>query len=285
MINSTGEYHAGWFDESGTFFNVTEALNMQSKSDLDEPFKYTATGFSNNGYFVTGGDSRLSVPVDNVTLEAALQNTDVIYDALPSLHGDYVLTDWINETSCLVDVEGEEWDERINSVINDVTTEEITEYIPGDSRYNWNGVLSPDETQVAFLSTPKEGTAKPTLFIVPLGGGDPISAGTSLEFTYRSSPNSPDYMQYPTYGDSLTVFYNVDGQCILNTNLEVVREYDFGALMNYSSDTLLYIEDLESGVYKPGVFEYYDYWGNHICSVTDYPDFPARPAKKISPSF
>ena len=71
---------------------------------------------------------------------------------------------------------------------------------------------------------------------------------------------------------SLTTFYNVDGQCILNTDLEVVREYDFGALINYASDTLLYLEDLESGVYKPGVFEYYDYWGNHICSVTDYPE-------------
>lgn len=130
---------------------------MQSKSDFDDPVKYTATDFSNNGYFVIGGDSRLSVPVDNVTLEAALQNTDAIYDALPSLHGDYALTDWINETSYLEDVEGEEWDERINSVINDVTTEEITEYIPGDSRYNWNGVLSPDGTQVAFLSTPKRG--------------------------------------------------------------------------------------------------------------------------------
>ena len=42
---------------------------------------------------------------------------------------------------------------------------------------------------------------------------------------------------------SLTTFYNVDGQCILNTDLEVVREYDFGALINYASDTLLYVED------------------------------------------
>lgn len=50
VFSSNSEVHAGWIDADGNFFDVIEALGLQSKSDFDEPVKYYAAGFA-DGHF------------------------------------------------------------------------------------------------------------------------------------------------------------------------------------------------------------------------------------------
>lgn len=49
-FTNNGETHAGWLDTEGNFFDVTEALGLQSKSDFDDPVPYWAAGFQ-DGFF------------------------------------------------------------------------------------------------------------------------------------------------------------------------------------------------------------------------------------------
>ena len=208
-MSGTGEYHAGWFDASGEFYDVTEALGLQAQSDFDDPACYFAGGFT-EGYFVyyannTSYDGRnyFYVPLTNITLDA-VQEGDAINAELPALPADsdsgYNLSDWINETQCLADQYVERYNRKTSSVIFDTATGEVTEFIPGTSRYNWNGVLSPDGSTVAFLSSPKQGTDAPALYITPLSGGDPTKVETVLSFSDSYSINSPNFVQYPTSG-------------------------------------------------------------------------------------
>ena len=79
-------------------------------------------------------------------------------------------------------------------------TEEVEEYIPGESRFNWNGVVSSDGTQIAFLSTPRQGTGSPQLYVMPTNGGDPVAVEIAMEFAYVPKALKPSYAQYPTAG-------------------------------------------------------------------------------------
>ena len=70
------ESHAGWIDEDGNFFDVTEALGLQSQSDFDDPKQYAPVGFTEDGLFVyidrseiPSGPLFYSVPVDDVRPE------------------------------------------------------------------------------------------------------------------------------------------------------------------------------------------------------------------------
>ena len=73
-------------------------------------------------------------------------------------------------------------------------TGEETVYVPGTSRMSWNGVLSPDGSQVAFMSRPKNGT-EIDIYTMPLGGGDPVKVSTdgfSLSY-WKECENGYDY--------------------------------------------------------------------------------------------
>ena len=85
-------------------------------------------------------------------------------------------------------------------MIVEAGTEEVEEYIPGESRFNWNGVVSSDGTQIAFLSTPRQGTGSPQLYVMPTNGGDPVAVDIELEFAYVPKALKPSYAQYPTAG-------------------------------------------------------------------------------------
>ena len=212
-ISGTGEYHAGWFDASGAFYDVTEALGLQAQSDFDDPACYFAGGFTEDFFVYYANNtayeerSYFHVPLENMTMDA-VQEGDVIHAALPVLPSDsdsgYNLSDWVDETQCLADQYVKQYDRKVNSVRFNVATGEATEFIPGTSRYNWNGVLSPDGSSVAFLSSPKQGTDPPSLYLTPLSGGDPVKVDVSLSFSDRHSLNSPNFVQYPSSGGICT---------------------------------------------------------------------------------
>ena len=63
----------------------------------------------------------------------------------------------------------------MNSTIIDLSTGEETYYIPGKSRWNWGGVLSPDGNSIAFVSRARTDAmfCEVGLYTVPFSGGDP----------------------------------------------------------------------------------------------------------------
>ena len=206
LMMSTGEHHAGWFTSDGTFFDVTAALGLESQNDFDSPAHYYALGFVND-YFVYCMDDKendpvyYSVPIDNVTGEAVV-TTNALYDAMPTHEYEYMLTDWIDDTRCLIDQGYESYrDRKTDSFIYDCATGEMTKYVPGDARYSWNGVASPDGTTIAFLSSAKEGKNPPNLYTVELGSDSPVQIETVLNNTVASKAGSPSCTQYPTAGE------------------------------------------------------------------------------------
>jgi len=91
------------------------------------------------------------------------------------------VTAWIDETHCIVNGTR---DHHIDSLILDLEAKTQVKYIPGESRQNWNGFLSPDGTKIAFMSEPLSGSNTTTgLYIIPTEGGDPVEVtGYSISF-------------------------------------------------------------------------------------------------------
>ena len=188
------ESHAGWIDEDGNFFDVTEALGLQSQSDFDDPKQYAPVGFTEDGLFVyidrseiPSGPLFYSVPVDDVRPENIQEmpwESRYLHKD-PDIWGwmkeDYPPTDWIDETHFLADCEMvKDFATLTVSVIVDTETEEAVEYVPGSSRHSWSGVMSPDGTQIAFMSAPINGDEPSDLFVTSIDGGDPVRVPNSL---------------------------------------------------------------------------------------------------------
>ena len=205
----TGASDAGWYDANGVYTNVTDLLGLQPRDDFDSPTSYRAIGFSQDGYFVFYGDenspdpTHYSIPVDNLTLEA-LEKRNAIRDALPATatSHDSRFNDQIDDTKCLIDIiEGGNIIKKTESRILDIATGETITYVPGDGRYSWCGVASPDGSTVAFLSAPKAGQEPPSLYTMSLNGGDPVRSPASFVFSPAySNGDYPSYAIYPQPG-------------------------------------------------------------------------------------
>ena len=94
-------------------------------------------------------------------------------------------------------------EKKTESCILDIATGETISYVPGDGRYSWCGVASPDGSTVAFLSAPKAGQEPPSLYTMSLNGGDPIRSPASFVFSpayYYSDDDCPAYAIYPQSG-------------------------------------------------------------------------------------
>lgn len=206
---SAGKSDAGWYDTNGVYTNVTDLLGLQPHGDFDSPTNYRAIGFSQDGYFVFCGDENspdpayYSIPVDNLTMEA-LEKRNAIEDTLPAAVTSYAsrFNDWIDNSKCLVDmIHDGTIKQKTESRILDIATGETISYVPGDGRYSWCGVASPDGSTVAFLSSPKAGQEPPSLYTMSLSGGDPIRSPASFVFSPAySNGDYPSYAIYPQPG-------------------------------------------------------------------------------------
>lgn len=198
VFNDKNETHAGWIDQSGEFFDVTEALGEQS-SDFGDPVTYGAIGFTEDNLFVYSNnpspsymywhndDFRYVSPDSNKSQEGnPLEGLCQIIDGNNRF---YCISDRIDEGTFLVD--GYEGD-FCGSMLYNPKSHESSEYIPGTSRSNWSGVSSPDGSQIAFLSMPKEGNGNPEIFIIPFEGGEPEKLNCDIVFSNDTdmSPSS-----------------------------------------------------------------------------------------------
>lgn len=194
-----GETHAGWIDTDGNFFDVTDSLGLHAGGDFSIKPDCSAGGFYEN-YFVyniseENGPHTFCVPINNIVPEA-IEDRDPFpfFTSFTSgWEGKCNATDWVNDSIFIIN-------KGRNSVLYDMESEEITEYIPESSRTNWNGVLSPDGTQIAFMSEPS-GTSNTDIYTVPLSGGEPSKVPTTLPLSFKvdedwvlsvSQPNYPN---------------------------------------------------------------------------------------------
>lgn len=97
------------------------------------------------------------------------------------------------------------YDEKTVNVIVDATSNTFTEYVPSDVRFSWNGVISPDGAEIAFISSSRSGSVAPDLYITSVTGGDPTKVNTMLSFSEAGRPIAPNWTQYPTSGRTCTV--------------------------------------------------------------------------------
>lgn len=188
-FTETNEYHAGWLNKDGSFFDVTEKLNLQSHGDFDDPVEYRAVGFSEDGQFVyTGGREYFFVTVPDVAMRNVSKgspyphaNPDDSSELYNSLYSDTNITDWIDDNTFIS--YGRYSDGVYRSTIEKLDSGETIKYVPGSSRHHWNGVLNPDKNMIAFMSEPISGTGKPELFIIPVDGGNPTKINSSIELS------------------------------------------------------------------------------------------------------
>ena len=191
--------HTGWIDESGQFFDVTEALGLAPDSDFADPVYCCACGFAEDGSFVfemsESGEfykdrQYFSVDPDNLDPAAIREGNPYLgrteyYDenhkgTFP-WWTNYHVTDWVDDTHCIADV----GDHYSTTMLIDIDAEESTMYMPSTSRKCWDGVVSPEGDRIAFLSQPEHGNELPSLFVVPTSGGDPVKVDAPIAFTYK----------------------------------------------------------------------------------------------------
>lgn len=188
FLNRSQEQHAGWIDTNGGFFDVSEAVGLAHETDFSnpDPIKHDVIGFENGMFVFCEGDKYFQVPLDNITSsqvqEVDANDSKLLFRSqyLPSMVNDEIYpTDWSDESNCIADFSSSidyktHTQHIVESVFLNVETGEITKYIPDSERCNWNGVLSPDGSTIAFLSTPARDDGAVEIYTVPYAGGDPV---------------------------------------------------------------------------------------------------------------
>lgn len=204
--------YVGWIDARGNYLDIWEtafgaikegAFGNSMPDSMLPKIQYDPTGFT--GFTL---DEKLTFKLGNswayVSLnpnnlhEKATVRTDPKDDDFPAeiapeqwdkrdiyaifdVADNKAVTDWLDETKCLVDKYREKDlmamcdSSNRNTLIYDAASQMATEYIPETykSRNNWSGVASPDGEKIAFLSnTINDNTVK--LCITSQNGGKPV---------------------------------------------------------------------------------------------------------------
>ena len=203
VFNDKNETHAGWIDQSGEFFDVTEALGEQS-SDFGDPVTYNAVGFTEDDLFVYNDNpyaifsawAELNFRFTDLNALNISQEGNPLDDSCQIINGNklYAISDYIDDTMCLV-----YYHDKGNKTVSakyDMNSGEVIPYIPGESRSNWSGVSSPDGSQIAFLSMPKEGNGNPEIFIIPFEGGEPEKLNCDIVFSNDTSTSPSSILEW-----------------------------------------------------------------------------------------
>ena len=199
-----GSTHVGWVDTDGNFFDVIEKV-MPPTGDFSGLTNYVRPRFGpdNCFFFENEYGKEYRVSLDNLTTGAyeqwhdSLSQAGVYYSDDTMTYGaiNYIC-DWISPSSFIG-----EWDGQLHKYdALKVDNGRIPGYYPNSyaerysilpyiaDRVNYNAVVSPDMTTVAFLSRLTRGTDKsPYLFTVSVDGGEPAKVNTSCPFALPNS--------------------------------------------------------------------------------------------------
>lgn len=213
-----GTEHVGWLDESGSFTDVTARIAVSS--DFGGLLKHRSPCFGPDGYLyfrdLTNTDAQIKrVPMDDLRPEAVEVVVEddhfpgavltpfpdgsvdedlsswYYYDAslsYPASGGEFA--DWISPDSCVGVRDGMIYRYTLSGQLEifgwDLEQTALVPEVKG--RENTNPVVSPDGSQVAFLSRLTSGTDQaPHLFVVPLSGGEPRKIQTEYSFSSKGT--------------------------------------------------------------------------------------------------
>lgn len=215
-----GSIHVGWINESGVFTDISQMVTADT-SDFAALTKHSNPCFGPDNYFYFRDSTNSAiqikrVPINNLTVaavETLVDNDDwpgIAICPLPNgkiensgsytwyyfdaemaypARGSY-FNDWISSSECVGVESISNTTETIyryslsgNKSIFDWVNER-TELLPRiKGRTNWNPIVSPDTSKVAFLSKLTTGTdTTPYLYIVPSDGGEPVKVPTDYTF-------------------------------------------------------------------------------------------------------
>ncbi len=169
MYTSDRSMHAGWLDQSGNFFDVTEALGDVTDS-LSDVVHYQAVGFTDSGqtfvykevadtnagywydtiayYAVSVNDIENAAPQRIQSSDAYLHD-DANWDWL----NDYMPSDWVDDTHFYANADPQ----KSQCMLVDVDTQTMVDFLPSETQERWSMVSSPDGQKVAFMSRAKTG--------------------------------------------------------------------------------------------------------------------------------
>lgn len=205
-----GSVHVGWIDESGRFTDVSARITADA-GDFGALTKHSNPCFGPGGYFyfrdVTNANVQdKRVPLNSLTASAVETLNDrarTSYlvprpDGTTDEHSYYyydenmeypthngIFYDWISPFECVgVNDYGQLYRYTLSGKTSPSYYTEKTLLVPDiKGRRNRDPVVSPDGTEVAFLSALTTGTdSSPYLYIVPSEGGDPVKVATDYVF-------------------------------------------------------------------------------------------------------
>lgn len=187
------ESHAGWIDINGDFYDVTTILGFQSENDFAERVNCHSIGFMDE-YFVFScekddGSEYYSVPINDVSTDAMIKGLP------PGVNEVHVrgVTDWIDENTYITNYR-DSHNGHETSFIGKVDSEEQNFYIPENNRTNWNGFISPDGTQIAFMSSLGEGETG--IYVVSVDGGEPVEVPIDADISLAHKSESEFFLMY-----------------------------------------------------------------------------------------
>lgn len=219
--SSDGSTHVGWLTDTGNYFDITN-ITADERTDFSSPILHNKGRFGPEDYFyyydakqqgglwISSQDiTIMRIPSSNPTkdlLEAMDDDvgTNTYYvqpngipedgtsifpmsDSTGEWYASGATTmDWIDTTTYIA-VSSWEKDSTIYKKkalqVKDIWGHETHKILPEiKDRRNWNGIVSPDGNQIAFLSKINTGTEPPELFIVSSSGGEPVKVPTDYYF-------------------------------------------------------------------------------------------------------
>lgn len=182
-IRASGECHAGWVDSDGIFFDVTDALGQGGTSDFSTD-SYYPCGFIDGNRFMYGhGNERFSVPVSKEITSNDIQKEP---DRL-KLDTDEQITQWVSDTEYLINIDTLNGKPRYQNLLYDTEAEKYYTYLPDAERPYWNGVVSPDGTRRAFMSSQFSDSAESFLYTkYCTSESEPSRVDCDLDFIWYS---------------------------------------------------------------------------------------------------
>lgn len=193
-IIGADEQHAGWLTSSGEFFDIVEELKLEPDNEFEARKQFYSLGFSEEGYFVfvelnrpysDAPDFNRSAAKEGTFYYVSPDNPEVLYEGNPILETDLngvdigliithtthgFITDRINDDEFLANYNVGDCN---NTIIRKLSDESyIEELVPGEARFNWSGIVGPDN-KIAFLSRVNNKMYDIGLYVIERGESSP----------------------------------------------------------------------------------------------------------------
>lgn len=158
--------HAGWIDANGEFFDVTEALNEQEQDVFEDALEWEAHGFQDELFIYSlklgyGKAPKYRAVDINDLRPGASWEIESPSSLVPGYGGSYKChpTEWLDDNSYLGF-----YFTKTGAALSEynVANEDTKTVLSTEDRMSWSPVRNPEQTMIAFLSTPQQTNVAPS---------------------------------------------------------------------------------------------------------------------------